>query len=225
MPSNGANLQKLAIDAALKGDWEAAVELNEKFLKKNPDDIGTKIRLGRAYIQTKQFSPAKRIFTEVLSRDPVNKIALKNLQIAKNKKLDRSLNGNLSPKTLIKEPGMATEAKIKTSESKVAKLTTGDPLFIKIKKASADIFNKNTLLGTIEDPKIVKDLNSAKSQKEKINASFIKGRGELAVILLTATEIPVFKSEKQDVKPYIKKGTIEEPELQMAAPEEQEDLS
>ena len=50
-------------------------------------------------------------------------------------------------------------------------------------------------------------------------ASFIKGVDREAEILIKCT-IPVFKSEKQDVRPYIKKGSLDEGDME----EEEEEV-
>ncbi|GIW69706.1 MAG: hypothetical protein KatS3mg101_0453 [Patescibacteria group bacterium] len=66
-----AILSKKAIEAALAHDWQKAIELNTQILEKYPNNLETKIRLGRALIQVKQFEKAKKIFKEVLAVDPI----------------------------------------------------------------------------------------------------------------------------------------------------------
>ena len=100
-----AVLTKKAIEASLKQKWAEAISLNSDILKVYPDNIDAKIRLGRCYLQTKEFSKAKKIFKEVLEKDPINSIALRNYDLAKNQKTE--CNGNsakLSTKALLKEP-------------------------------------------------------------------------------------------------------------------------
>ena len=47
----------------------------------------------------------------------------------------------------------------------------------------------------------------------------MSGRGKIIKLIIKST-IPIFRSERQDVKPYIKKGSIDEPELEMPELEE-----
>jgi len=42
--------------------------------------------------------------------------------------------------------------------------------------------------------------------------SYIKGKDKTIVVLIK-TSVPVFKSDKQDVRPYIKKGSLDEPDI------------
>lgn len=221
-----ATLQKEAVDSALKNNWEKAIKLNLQLLERFPNDLDARIRLGRAFIQTKNFSEAEKIFKEVLKSDPINKIAKKNLEIAKSKKTEKSNGNGLSAKHLIKEPGVTVEIRFKliNTKFKISELVSGDKLTLKIKKMSTAVYFEKYFLGEITERIIVKDLNIAKSKKIKLDASFIKSRGDFIAILIKASSA-VFKAEKQDIKPYFKKGTIEgeEPELEMEIVEDIEE--
>lgn len=212
METNLAILEKKAIDAALKNEWEKALELNTQILKKKPNDINTKIRLGKAQIQTKNFKEAAKTFKSVLEVDPINQIALKNLQIAKEGKVSKN---KLQSKKLIKEPGTTTETQI-INKRKSLNLEAGDILELHILKGTVSVLKDKKEIGLIEDKDVVKALNKAKGEKAKLEASFIKQKNERMTILLSSS-ISVFKSERQDIKPYFKKGTIEdeEPELEL----------
>jgi len=211
METNISILEKKAIDAALKGDWTKALELNTQILKRKSNDISAKIRLGKAQIQTKNFKDAIKTFKSVLEIDPVNQIAAKNLKIAKEGKISK---GGLQTKKLIKEPGTTTEAQIVLK--KATSLETGDILNLHILKGSVGVLKDKKEIGSIEDKDIIKSLNKAKSEKASLEASFIKEKNGKATILLSSS-ISVFKSDRQDIKPYFKKGTIEEeePELEL----------
>ena len=160
METNLVILEKKAIDAALKNDWTKALEYNTLILKKNPKDISAQIRLGKAQIHNKEFQDAVKTFKKVLSVDPINQIALKNLQIAKDGKI---LTTTIHPKKLIKEPGTTTETVIFANRR--LHLEVGQILELNIKKAQVDILKEKSLVGTIEDKDIVKSLNQAKTQE------------------------------------------------------------
>jgi len=215
-------LKKQAIDAALKNNWEKAAELNLQILEKAPKDLEAKIRLGRAYIQTANFSKAIKIFEEVLKADPINPIAKKNIKIARERRIDKGTNGNLTAKALVKEPGTTVEARfeITNRKLKMENFTSGDELKLKIKKSEVDVYGEGKFIGKITDRNLVKELNIAKSGNSELNTNYIKTNNGKAIALIKCN-YSVFRSEKQDVKPYFKKGTIDEPELEFSIEEEE----
>jgi tetratricopeptide (TPR) repeat protein len=216
METNIAILEKKAIDAALKNDWDKALELNTIIVSKRPLDISAWIRLGKSQLQTKHFKEAVKTFKKVLEIDPVNNIAKKNLAIAKDGKV---LHSALTTKKLIKEPGTTTETQIVPNRKNLS-ISAGELFELNIKKKSVDITRGKTLLGTLEDKDLLKSLNTAKENHAEIEASFIKEKNGKMTILLTSS-LPVFKSDRQDVKPYFKKGSLdeEEPELELSIEE------
>lgn len=104
------NLSQLAIEAALESNWEAALKLNKKILKVEPQNVDALARLARANMELGKSNLAKKFYTEVLKYDPYNPIALKNLKIIKSFK-SNSQNSNrndhvkLSPSLFLQEPG------------------------------------------------------------------------------------------------------------------------
>lgn len=209
METNLVILEKKAIDAALKNDWVKALELNEQILKKNSSDLNAQIRLGKAQIQTKDFQKAIKTFKKVLEVDPINQIATKNLAVAKEGKPTKTA---IQPKKLIKEPGTTTETQIMTT--KKSGLDVGLSLKLNVKKNSVDVILADKIIGTIEDKDVIKSLNKAKQEKISFEVSVIKQK-ENKVRLLISAQSPIFKAEKQDIKPYFKKGTIEEEEPEL----------
>jgi tetratricopeptide (TPR) repeat protein len=66
--------------AALNGNWEEAVELNQQIIAQSDRDTVAYNRLGRAYIALGQLNEAKDAYTKALHTDPANLIARRNLQ-------------------------------------------------------------------------------------------------------------------------------------------------
>lgn len=66
--------------AALDGNWEEAVTLNEQIVALSDRDTIAYNRLGRAYIALGQLNEAKDAYTRALHTDPANLIARRNLQ-------------------------------------------------------------------------------------------------------------------------------------------------
>jgi tetratricopeptide (TPR) repeat protein len=99
-------LAQKAIGAALSGDWEEAVKINQEILKINPNDIDALNRLARAYSETGKISQAKETSQKVLAIDPVNTIASKCLEKWKTiKRLDKSVNPTISIDSFLEESG------------------------------------------------------------------------------------------------------------------------
>lgn len=116
MQNNHVALPKQAVDAALKSDWKRAIELNLLILEKFPNDLDTKARLGKAYLQTKGFNKAKKLFKDILDKDPINPIAKKNYELAKEKTTGTA-KVEANSRALIKEPGISTEMFIGLEQS------------------------------------------------------------------------------------------------------------
>ncbi|MBT6401731.1 tetratricopeptide repeat protein [candidate division WWE3 bacterium] len=214
------DLEKSAVAAALKQDWKLSIELNLKLLDTTPEDKKAKMRLGRAYLQTNDFAKAQKMFKAVLKADPVNSIAKKNLELAKSKKKDKG-NGNIDTSRLIKEPGTTTMEIIELSAKNLTfeDFEPREELGIKVNKASANVLQKNKVVGKIITPDLVKRLNLAKSKRATLRVSFYNGKANTIKIIIKS-DIAVFKAERQELKPYMKKGTIDEPPVEMATTEE-----
>lgn len=206
-----AILSKKAIEAALSHEWEKAIELNTQILEKYPVNLETKIRLGRALIQVKQFEKAKKIFREVLAVDPINSVALKNLEIAKSKKVDPKHENGINSNHLLKEPGTTTEytAVINAKGVTGRDFTIGECLKFKVKKKGVEVYkckkDKEILVSTIGDTDLVTRMNKAESLGAGISGYVIKSVDK-SLTMIIKSSVPVFRGEKQDIRPYIKKG-------------------
>lgn len=82
-----------AIQATLEGDWEKAVKLNKALVENNPKDTEALNRMALAYTILGKPKNAKKMYEQVLDIDPLNSIALKNLEKLKNE-IKTNSNGN-----------------------------------------------------------------------------------------------------------------------------------
>lgn len=219
MQLNITQLAKKAVSAALKLEWQVAIKVNQEILEKDPDNLEAKLRLGRAYIYTKEPNKAKKMFKEVLNVDPINQVAIKNLNLLKEDNLVLASESNVNTDSLIKEPGTSVEADLVITARgiKAESLTPGEQFKTKLKRNSLEIIStsgKNeTVLGELNNSDISSRLNSLEKQGGRFVVSYIKGKDK-NITLLIKTSIPVFKSDKQDVRPYIKKGSLDEPDME-----------
>ena len=226
MMKNNANgkpsakiLDLKAIKAALQENWPAAIEANSSLLELEPKNLKAKMRLGRAYLQSRKFKDAEKLFKEVLKTDPINAVAKRNLELARARKTEK--NGvTVDFKKLIKEPGMAEDVGFQLSGKLTAdNFTKGEELSFRVTRSGVVIMRNSKAIGKIETG-LAQRLKNAKKKKANVTVEFLKGR-ERNVVAIFRSDIPVLKAEKQDVKPYLKKGSIEEPELEL--PDEEEE--
>jgi tetratricopeptide (TPR) repeat protein len=68
-----------ARQAALEGNWEDAVTLNQQIIERFQKDAEAFNRLGRAYISLGNLDEAKEAYSKALRADPANLIARRNL--------------------------------------------------------------------------------------------------------------------------------------------------
>lgn len=205
------NLTKKAVKAAVENNWELAKEINLQILEIDKNNIEAKARLGKAFLELKEYSKAKKCFKEVLSVDPINQVAKKNLELAlEHKPPSKHQNTNI-----IQEPATTTQVELEITAKGItaSKIPTGTKLELKVFSNMAKVIyfykDRKIELGVIKDPKIVKKLKMAKELEAQIYATYVKGSDKHAILLISSSE-PVFESEKQELKPYIKKDFYNE---------------
>ena len=81
-----------ALQAALHGNWDVAIALNQLLIERNPNDAEAYNRVGRAKLALGKVSGARQAYTQALKADPANLIARRNLQRLDQLK-DRKLEG------------------------------------------------------------------------------------------------------------------------------------
>ena len=69
-----------AIKLALQGRWEEAIEINRSIVELYPNDIDAYCRLGKALMETGNYTESKESYNEVLKLSPSNSIAKRNLE-------------------------------------------------------------------------------------------------------------------------------------------------
>ena len=147
--------------------------------------------------------------------------------MAKNQKIDSKVSGShINTKSLLKEPGSSHEVSINTISKGIKKedFVSGDELTFKQKKKEIELYRdkkgKKILVGNINDDYTLQRISCALNKKIDIKIIFIKWKGAEMVVLIKASA-PIFKPDKVEIRPYLRKGTIEEPEMDIE-PEEEE---
>lgn len=157
-------LKSQAIQTALVGDWDAAINLNQLILQEEPNDIDTLNRLAFAFLSTGDTKNAKALYEKVLSLDMKNPIALRNLKRlhdSNTKKPNVTLN-NL----FIEEPGKTKVIElINVADKKVISyLRSGEKLELIIKRNKIFALDVNKqFIGMLPDDicqRLIKFINS-----------------------------------------------------------------
>jgi len=211
-PTNPVDLERQAIKAAVVSNWTLARDLNLQILDIEPHNVDAKVRLGKAYLELSDYSKAKKCFKEVLSVDPINTIAQKNYQLAKEER--HSPNPQNGFKSLIKEPATYTEgqAEIIAKGFTAGRIPMGTTFDLKVlanqTKVLYDYKNQRIELAVIVDPKIQRKLRAGKEQGAILTGTFEKGIDKEITVLITSS-LPIFDGEKQELKPYTKRDFLD----------------
>jgi len=156
-------LVQKAINAALQSEWKTAIELNEKLLDQFPEDLDSLNRLARACFVLGDISRSKQIYKEVLSFDPYNAIALKNIKRFQNLKgisqdtLMKSARSNGTVRSIvnfIEEPGKTKVIQlVRLAEPQALfGLYCGDPVQLLLKQRGVHVFtDDNVYIGRLPD--------------------------------------------------------------------------
>lgn len=138
------NLEKHAIDSAMDGRWEEAIEPNESIVKIDKKNIEAYLRLGFAYMQINKIKKAKEAYLKALKIQPNNGFVKKNLErikILDTKKLSYSNTTLLDPLLFVDIPGKTKTVVLVNcgQKSVLAKLTVGQRVFLVNKKRRVEI--------------------------------------------------------------------------------------
>ncbi len=124
----------VAIQMALQGQWEQAVDLNRSILESFPADVDACNRLGKALTELGRYADASDSYMKAIEIDPLNLIARKNLsrlatlgKAAPKKKSKKAHTQKLSPDMFIEERGKTTITELAQPDMEVVnQLTAGD---------------------------------------------------------------------------------------------------
>lgn len=153
-------LKDQAIQLALKGEWEKAIEINEQILTDVPDDIETLNRVGFAYSALRKNKKAADTYEKVLQLDNQNPIALKNMKrLNANKKNPNETNhiplfAALADTMFIEEHGKTKVVELINAAQiqVIAHLMTGEMVYLRIKRSKIFVLDSNeTFVGMLPD--------------------------------------------------------------------------
>lgn len=154
---NLENLEKRAIDAAIKGQWDEAISLNEKIIKQDKNNIDAYLRLGFAFMQKGDLKKAKTAYLKAKKIQPTNFMIDKNLEkikVLETKKNKPYTTSTLSPYAFLDIPGRTKSITLVNpgQKSVLAGLSIGQEVFLNIKKRRIEVrTNKKEFIGYLPD--------------------------------------------------------------------------
>jgi len=148
---------KHAIALAMQGRWREAVAANREIIASFPNDVDAYNRLGRAYIELGEYSPAKEAYGRAIELDPYNVIAQKNLR--RLSYLGEAVAGSevdsdrAEPQHFIEETGKAGVVNLYhlAPRETLAKMVAGDRVYLKVDGSGLAVENaRGEYLGQVE---------------------------------------------------------------------------
>ncbi|MCH7484615.1 MAG: tetratricopeptide repeat protein [Chloroflexi bacterium] len=137
----------IAIQMALQGQWEQAVDLNRSILESFPADVDACNRLGKALTELGRYADARDSYMKAIEIDPLNLIARKNLsrlstlgKSAPKKKSKKAASQKLSPEMFIEERGKTTITELARPDMEVANQLTAADLVKLVRDKKGNVF-------------------------------------------------------------------------------------
>lgn len=161
-------LRDKAIQTALVGDWQTAIDTNKELLDENPKDIDALNRLALAFTVVGKINKAKTMYQQVLKIDPLNPIALRNLKNIKSSKASGTQSGlslQLS-NNFIEESGKTKVVELinLAPASIIQKLRTGEVVNLSIKRLKIFVLKgEKEYIGVLPDDigkRLIKFINA-----------------------------------------------------------------
>jgi tetratricopeptide (TPR) repeat protein len=148
-PKTRRQLVEQARRAALDGDWEQAIALNQEIIERSPRDADAFNRLGRALLEYRRVGAAYDAYSSALRIDPANMIARRNLQRLELLRHRRAAdeNGDGQRNTVIPRTSVFIEEVGKTWVDELANPAPMDEL--------ADVYSGEQLQLLVEDGRLI----------------------------------------------------------------------
>jgi tetratricopeptide (TPR) repeat protein len=147
---------KEAIDLAMEGRWQEAVDVNREIIESFPGDVDAFNRLGRAYMELGQYTQAREAYSRTVELDPYNAIANRNLRrLGDLKEADVAEieTDKVEPQHFIEEIGKAGVVTLYDLAPKEirARMVAGDKVSLKVDGSGLMVENRRgEYLGRVE---------------------------------------------------------------------------
>ena len=154
---------KKAIDFAMEGRWQDAVDANKSLIESSASDVDAYNRLGRAYMELGEYEEAREAYRRALEIDPYNMIARKNASrleqlggaavAVKERPQKDSIVRRVDPHAFIEETGKTGVVSLQrlAPAQVVAAMVAGDKLELRIEGQNLVVENgRGKYLGIVE---------------------------------------------------------------------------
>ena len=125
---------ELAIQLAMQGRWEEAINLNRSLVAIFPNDVDAYNRLGKALTELGRYTDARQAYSKALEIAPHNSIAHKNLArlaTLSEEATPRGTTPKLPPQMFIEEMGKTSVTTLlRTNRDAAVRMTAGDQVFL-----------------------------------------------------------------------------------------------
>ncbi|TXG75722.1 tetratricopeptide repeat protein [Candidatus Dojkabacteria bacterium] len=142
-----------AIKATLAGDWDEAINLNKSLLDENPNDVAALNRIALAYMILGKNKNAKDSYQKVLSIDPLNSIAMKNLRKIKSDTKNGDVITIQVNNTFLEETGKTKVVElVNVAQSEIlSSLRTGQSVELSAKRLKVHVAQGKKYIGALPD--------------------------------------------------------------------------
>lgn len=153
-------LQERAINEALNGHFQKAIDFNKEIVRADSNNLEAYLRLGFASFQINDFKNAHKYYLKALKIQPANQIAKINLDKLKilgkrsRHKVTEKNTSSLDPNLFLNVIGKTKVVPLVNlgQINLLAKLKVGQRVYLKIKKRRVEIRNENNeYIGALPD--------------------------------------------------------------------------
>ena len=183
---------KEAIDLAMQGKWQEAVEINQEIIENFPRDVDSYNRLGRAYMELGQYAKSTEAYGHTVELDPYNAIANRNLRRIAD--IDQSGGEDVdtdevAPQQFIEEIGKSGTVNLYDlgPKEKRARMVAGDKVFIRVDSNSLQVENRRgEYMGRVE-PKTAQRLGRLILGGNEYTATIVRSQLDLMSVIIKET--------------------------------------
>ena len=207
---------KQAINLAMEGRWQEAVEANQAIIEKFPHDVEAHNRLGKALLEMGEYAKSKATYEKAIKLDQYNTIAKKNIQrlelMGDGAAAPSSNTEKADPNLFIEEIGKAAVVHLYqiASSDKLVKMMAGDKVFLKVQDESLAVMNiRGVYLGLVPSKYALRLMKLMKGGNKYTAAVVASSDASISVIIRETYQDPSqidmtsFPGRKlEEIQPY-----------------------
>jgi tetratricopeptide (TPR) repeat protein len=183
---------KEAIDLAMQGRWQEAVDVNQEIISNFPRDVDAYNRLGRAYMELGQLAKATESYSRTVEIDPYNAIANRNLRRIADmdqSEMEEVDTDHVVPHHFIEEIGKSGTVVLYdlAPKERRARMVSGDNVVLKVDGNSLLVENKRgEYMGRVE-PKTAQRLGRLIQGGNQYTATIVRAKVDMMSVIIRET--------------------------------------